>query len=268
MAAHPALISLAVRQAPGQKPGQKVAGKVQSMSISRAREIILAAAAIVALAGCSSVGKFGESPDHSVDLSGSWTLNRTLSDDPKPVIDKLRPKPVKHSWDMPPPDDGTDDSGPPAGGGQQGGGRSRRGGSQGPPLAYRNYNDAYTHSTVLRMLMADLARAENLTISQSPDRFSVDYGSAVRSFTPGSVSVVSAAWGVADQSSGWKGRKFVIQVKPQSGVASVETFSLSDDGKHLLEDLRLGGGEFPGVTLKRVYDRSDHPVSRSVPMVD
>src|ERR1700736_1256543 len=202
------------------------------MSIVGTREITLAVVASVALAGCGSVGRFDPSPAHTVDLSGSWTLDRTLSDDPKLVIEKLRPKPVKHSWDRPPDDELEDDTGPPEGGGRQGGGGgrggggSRRGGSQSqgqPQVAYRNNNDAYTHSTVLKMLQADLARAESLTIRQDPERFSLDYGSAVRSFTPGAVSVVSAAWGVADQASGWKGREFVIHVRPQEGVASVES---------------------------------------------
>jgi hypothetical protein len=246
------------------------------MSILRAREISLVTLVAVSLAGCASVGRFDPEPAHTIDLSGSWILDHAASEDPKAAIEKLRPKPVKHGWDTP-PDDGTgDDTGPPEGGGQQGGGRGgqggrgRRGGggSQGQPqTAYRNNNDAYTHSTVLKMLQADLAR-ESLTIRQAPDRFTLDYGSVVRNFTPGAVSVVSAAWGVADQSSGWKGKEFVIQVKPQTGVASVESFSLTPDGSHLVEDLRLGGGEFPAVKLKRVYNRADHPVPRDVPTSD
>jgi hypothetical protein len=246
------------------------------MSIVGTREITLAVVASVALAGCGGVSRLDPNPAHTVDLSGSWTLDRTLSDDPKAVIEKLRPKPVSHRGDAPPDDGMEDDSGPPEGGGRQGGGgqsggRSRRGGSQSqgqPQVAYRNNNDAYTHSTVMKMLQADLARAESLTIRQDPDRFTLDYGSAVRTFTPGAVSVVSAAWGVADQSSGWKGREFVIHVKPQMGVASVESFSLAEDGKHLVEELHLGGGEFPAVKLKRVYDRADHPVPRDVPTND
>jgi hypothetical protein len=256
------------------------------MSIVRAREMCdgrsakaryslaaLATMALVALAACGSVGRLDPNPSKTVDLSGSWTLDHAASDDPKPLIEKLRPKPMKHRWDMPPDDGLGDDSGPPEGGGQQGGGqqggRSRRGGSQGQPqVVYRNNNDAYTHSTVIRMLQADLARAESLTIRQDPERFTLDYGSGVRTFTPGAVSVVSAAWGVADQSSGWKGKEFVIHVKPQTGVASVESFSLTDDGKHLVEELELGGGEFPRVKLKRLYNRSDHPVQRDVPTND
>lgn len=245
------------------------------MPIVRAREFVLAGLAAVALTGCASVGRLDPNPSKTVDLSGSWTLDRAASDDPKPILEKLRPRPVKDRWDAL-PDDGTgDDSGPPDGGGQQGGGQrrgrsSRRGGGgQGQPqVVYRNNNDAYTHSTVMKMLMADLARAENLSIRQSPESFSLDYGSAVRNFTPGAVSVVSASWGVADQSSGWKGKEFVIQVKPQTGVASVETFSLSDDGKHLIEQLRLGGGEFPAVKLKRVYNQAGRPLLRSAPTND
>jgi hypothetical protein len=76
---------------------------------------------------------------------------------------------------------------------------------------------------------------------------------------------VSAAWGVADQSSGWKGKEFVIQVKPQTGVASVEKYSLADDGKRLIEELHLGGGDFPSVKLKRVYDHTDRPLPRALP---
>jgi hypothetical protein len=247
------------------------------MDMIRTREFLLTTVALATLAACASVGKLDESPGQTVDLSGNWTLNRTLSDDPKPIIEKLRPKPVKRRWGDMPPDDMDEDGGVPGGdrqpgGGQQGGGqrqgRGRGGGSQGPQMAYRNNNDAYTHSTVLKALTADLARAENLTIRQNPDRFSLDYGSAIRNFTPGLISVVSASWGVADQSSGWKGKEFVIHVKPQEGVASQETYSLSPDGQHLLEELRLGGGEFPAVKLKRVYDRTDHPVTRGVPITD
>jgi hypothetical protein len=249
--------------------------KVDSMPIVRAREITLAVMACVTLAGCGSVARLEPIPSKSIDLSGSWVLDHSASDDPKPLLDKLRPKPNPHRGDMP-PDDGTGDDTGASGGGQQGGGqrggggggRSRRGGGGGqsqPDMSYRNNNDAYTHTTVIKMLMADLARAQNLTIRQSPEKFSLDYGSTVRNFTPGSVSVVSAAWGVADQSSGWKGKDFIIHVKPQTGVASVEKFTLSQDGKRLTEELSLGGGEFPSVKLKRVYDHTDRTLQRAAP---
>jgi len=241
------------------------------MLIVRARAILPLILATGMLAGCG-VARLDEAPSKSVDMSGSWLLDRSASDDPQPLLDKLRPKPVNNRGWGQPQDDGTglppDDTGPPSGGGQQGGGgRSRRGGGgQGQPqLAYRNNNDAFTHGNVIKMLQADLARAGAITIRQAPDQFSIDYGSGVRSFTPGSISVVSASWGVADQSSGWKGKDFVIQVKPQTGVASYERYSLSEDGQRLSEELQLGGGEYPSVKLKRVYDRTAKPLPRAVP---
>jgi hypothetical protein len=241
------------------------------MLIVRARGILPLILATGMLAGCG-VARLDETPSKTVDMSGSWLLDRSASDDPQPLLDKLRPKPANNRGWGQQQDDGTglppDDTGPPSGGGQQGGGgRSRRGGGgQGQPqLAYRNNNDAFTHGNVIKMLQADLARAGAITIRQAPDQFTIDYGSGVRSFTPGSISVVSASWGVADQSSGWKGKDFVIQVKPQAGVASYERYSLSEDGQRLSEELQLGGGEYPSVKLKRVYDRTAKPLPRTVP---
>jgi hypothetical protein len=247
-------------------------GKLESMLIIRVRHIAPAVVASMALAGCGSVSRLDANPSKSVDLSGSWVLNHAASDDPKPILDKLRPKPSNRRWG-PPPDDGTGDDSGPQNGGQQGGqrgGRSRRGGGgqTQSQAVYQNGNDAYTHMSVTKMLLADLARAESMTIQQTPEKFSIDYGSSVRAFTPGLVSVVSAAWGVADQSSGWKGKDFVIHVKPQMGVASVERYSLSNDGRQLTEELSLGGGEFPSVKLKRVYDHTDVPLQRTVPTND
>jgi hypothetical protein len=236
------------------------------MSIVRVPQLASVLVLIWALAGCG-LSRLDTVPSKEVDLSGSWVLDRAASDDPKPILAKLRP-----TRRAPPPEDSMDDdTGPPAGaqqGGGQRGGRSRRGEQSQPMMVYRNGNDAFTHGAVIKALMADLARAESLTIEQSPERFSLDYGSSVRTFTPGSVSVVSASWGVADQSSGWKGKQFVIHIKPQAGVASLEKYSLADDGKHLIEELELGGGDFPSVQLKRVYDRTDKPLPRAVPNID
>lgn len=255
-------------QRPG-SGGPKVTRKVDSMLSVRARAILPAVVAAGMLAGCG-VARLNENPSKTVDMSGSWMLDRSASDDPKPILDRLRPKPVNNrGWGQPPDDVTGDEAGPP-GGGQQGGGtgRSRRGGQQQPQVVYRTNNDAFTHGSVIKMLQADLARAGAFTIQQKPDQFTIDYGSTVRSFTPGSRSVVSASWGVADQSSGWKGKDFVIEVKPQTSVASYERYSLSADGQSLTEELQLGGGEYPSLKLKRVYVRTAKPLPRAVPNND
>ena len=228
----------------------------------------LYASAAVALVGCGSVGHFKPDAPRAVDLSGAWVLNREASDDPQKVFAKLRPKPDSRRNG----DDlfgSNDDSGPPVGSGQGGSrGSARRG--QRPPVDYatRAANDAFVRTSVMRTLSAQLARGEQVTIQQQPDSVVFDYGTSVRRLTPGAVSVVSAEWGVADRSSGWAGREFVIEDKPQSGVAVTERYSVSADGKHLTEDLRLGGGDFPSARLKRVYDRADRALPRSFPTND
>jgi len=227
----------------------------------------LCALTSLSLVGCFGVSTLDPAAPHSIDLSGNWILDRQASDDPQKLLDKLRPKETTHR-DMSAADDGL---GPYDNGQQDGQGgngpRGRRSQQAMQPLLYRN-NQIITHTQVMRALSADVARADQLTIRQTHTQLTLDYGITARTFTPGLKSVVSASWGVADQSSGWKGKEFVIEVKPQTGVRSVESYTLSSDGKHLIEQLHLGGGDYPNVALKRVYDHTDQPLPRSIPMND
>jgi len=245
-----------------------VTGAERVWSMARIAIAGLWAGVCAAVIGCGSVGHFKSDAPRAVDLSGAWVLNRESSDDPQKVFAKLRPKPDsrRNGDDL---FNSNEDTGPPARSGQEGSrGAGRRG--QRPPMDYasRAANDAFVRTSVMRTLSSQLARGDQLTIQQQPDTIVFDYGTSVRRFTPGAVSVVSAEWGVADRSSGWAGREFVIEDKPQSGVAVTERYSVSGDGKHLTEDLRLGGGDFPSARLKRVYDRIDRPLPRSFPNND
>jgi hypothetical protein len=237
------------------------------MPIFRVKEIALGVL-VATLAGCGGLSRLQSEPSHSIELSGNWLLDRAASDDPQKVFDRLRPKPTHHEdSDENAASDG-DNSGssgnPPAGGGP----RRRRGGGDQQLQTAGNRNDAYARTPLLRMLASLLARGDQVIIHQSGEVFSLDYGNTTRTFTPGGQSVVSAEWGVADQISGWKGKEYVIQVKPQNGVPLTESFSLSEDGNQLIDQLRVGGGEFPLVQLKRVYNRTDRPLSRGVPIND
>ena len=75
-----------------------------------------------------------------------------------------------------------------------------------------------------------------------------------RSFTPGGQSVVSVAEGVADQRSGWAGRDYVIEVKPQVGPRVIERYGLSADGRQLVEKFTLTEEGLPKLEFTRVYD--------------
>jgi hypothetical protein len=118
------------------------------------------------------------------------------------------------------------------------------------------------------VIMTCIERGDLLTIRQRPGEFVLDYGTSVRSFTPGAHSVVSAEGGVGDQVSGWAGRAYFIKVKAQLGPEVTEEFSLSADGKQLLYKLHIGSEELPAVTLTRVYVPTNEVAPRLSPNND
>jgi len=118
------------------------------------------------------------------------------------------------------------------------------------------------------IIEAAVARVDFLTIRQSPSEFVLDYGATRRTFTPGLHSVVSAEGGVGDQTSGWKGREYVIDIREQTGPEVTESYGLSEDGKHLVQKLHIGEAELPAVTLTRVYDPTNETAPHQVPTND
>jgi hypothetical protein len=48
----------------------------------------------------------------------------------------------------------------------------------------------------------------------------------------------------------------------------LESYSLSPDGQHLVETLRIGPYELPAIELKRVYDHTTEVAPRQPPSVD
>lgn len=99
---------------------------------------------------------------------------------------------------------------------------------------------------------------DSLTIEQSPGRFVIERTGYRRIYTPGGRSVVSVADGVADQTSGWKGREYVIDVRPQVGPRLTERYGLTADGR-LMERISLSGDELPKLEFTRVYERGEAP---------
>ena len=231
-----------------------------------ASRLLVWAVAAATLAGCAS-GPKAEAPA-GVSLAGTWKLDRAASDDPQKVIAKMRAQAFKliarrsvqvagpvtrgAPAPLPPPDEGVLVPGDEA--------RGTHG--HGPPP------DPLRGSPMMHALAQALARGDFLTVRQSAEEFVLDYGTSVRSFTPGVHSVVSAERGVADQISGWSGRQYLIEDKAQVGPNVVERYALSRDGQHLIETLRIGPGELPAVELKRVYDHTDEAAPHAVPSSD
>jgi hypothetical protein len=244
------------------------------MRILRSPRSFVCAAVLMtaALAGCIGTRLSPETPG-GVQLQGVWKFNRSASDDPQKIIDTLRAealKKLRRAMNAPPPSPMS----------QPSGGQRRRGGGgqgnagvtdqplpedlpqQGPGM------DPLRNSPTMHDLHAILQRSDYLTIRQSPDQMAFDYGTTVRSYTPGGHSVVSSENGVADQTSGWSGKQYVIDIKPQLGPQIVEEYGLSPDGRQLIVKAHLGPFELSKVNLTRVYDASGAVVPNSRPSND
>ena len=236
-----------------------------------ATRLLVPAAAALTLAACAGAPK-AETPA-GVSLAGNWRLDHPASDDPQKVIDKMHvqaQKILRRQGMM------QDVAGPRGGAGSQGGTQAPDvnpalgGDDSGPGGGPRDgpRPDLLRYSPMMHVLTRVIARGDYLTVRQSTDEFVLDYGTTRRSYTPGARSVVSSETGVADQTSGWDGRAYLINIRAQIGPNVVERFALSPDGAHLIDKVRIGPGELPAVELTRVYDRSTEAAPRTPPTSD
>jgi hypothetical protein len=237
------------------------------MPIVRAGRVLLCAAAATSLAGCAGSRLSPDGPA-GVILAGAWKLNRAASDDPQKVLERMRAEAFKRMGRRvtagPRPD-------------VRGGSRRSSSPDDQPleedPAPVRAARGAPRPDPLLRspmahVLLTSIARGDFLTVRQGPGEFALDYGTSQRSFTPGARSVVSAEGGVADQSSGWQGREYVIRVRAQLGPDVTERYGLAADGKHLVAKLHIATEELSAVELTRVYDPANETAPRQLPTND
>jgi hypothetical protein len=202
-----------------------------------------------------------------VNLAGQWKLNRQASADPDAMITAIVEKEMKHMRRHSRPEDEEDDLPPPPAPGEAGSSRqgSRRTENVVPPAGMfrpRGGMAAYLRSQYTDAL-GSLLTGEGLVIEQTSERFVLTRGDSRRSFTPGGHSVVGVANGVADQNSGWNGREYVIDVRPQVGPRVIEHYGLGPNGQ-LIEKVSLSGDDLPKLEFTRVYDRGA-PTARALP---
>ncbi|MBV9344185.1 MAG: hypothetical protein JO341_10295 [Gammaproteobacteria bacterium] len=218
------------------------------------RRTLLLAFLALPLPGCLS--SYGPEAPAAVSLAGTWKLDRAASDDPERLLERMRAQARKiierqrAAYALP-----------------------RAGGAEAPPPGpmeseAASGRDPLRRSPMAHIIQEAVARGDYLTIRQSADSFVLDYGTTVRRFTPGARSVVSAEGGVGDQSSGWKGREYVITVRAQVGPTVTETYALTSDHRHLIERLSIGSAELPAVTLMRQYAPSSETLPRAPPTTD
>ncbi|HVN46602.1 MAG TPA: hypothetical protein VMT66_15340 [Steroidobacteraceae bacterium] len=223
---------------------------------------------MASLAGCAGSRVADEAPP-GVNLAGHWKLDHSASDDPQKLLEHMRAQALKIIGHPQQPVMAM-----PARGGRQGGqGMTQtQEGAADPALAQPAppgvHFDPLLRSPMAHIINNTVARGDFLTVRQGPGEFVLDYGGVRRSFTPGQHSVVSVEGGVADQTSGWKGRDYVIEIKPQNGPRVTEEYGLSADGKELLAKLHIASEELPAVTFNRVYRPTDESAPPPLPISD
>jgi hypothetical protein len=222
----------------------------------------------VPLVGC--VGEqLAAVPAPGTAIIGAWKLNPATSDDPEKVIEKMRVEAQqrinRHSTTQQLPMQRPGTRGRGMGGTSQG---DTQDSTQQDSPAPGHPLDPLRNSQMMKVLAAALARGDFLSVRNKAGEVVFDYGTSERSFTPGQHSVVSAEGGVGDQTSGWKGRDYVINIRAQMGPDVEEHYAVSADGKHLIEKLRIGPAELPAVDLTRVYDQTNQTAPRQLPTGD
>ncbi len=235
------------------------------MPTVRATGVLLCAAAL--LPGCAG-SRLAEDAPPGVNLAGAWKLDHSASDDPQKILDHMRAQALKILAHPPQPVLTMPTRA----------GRPNQMPAQNPesggdavlaqPATLGPHFDPLQRSPMAHVIMKAISRGDFLTVRQSPRELVLDYGTSRRTFTPGQHSVVSAEGGVGDQTSGWKGREYVIEVKAQNGPLVTEEYGLSPDGKQLVAKLHIGSAELPAVSLTRVYRPTDESAPRQLPTSD
>jgi hypothetical protein len=256
------LIRTAARTRRAQSAHHPTAVNAAEVTASKGKTCYFAAAMMGVLGLLTACGAPNLKPDvpAGVSLAGSWRLNRQASADPEAMITAIVEKEMKHmrrgshAYDEDDPD-----LPPPGATGRGGPGRGAAenvvppGGMFRPRGGMAKYlRSQYTNA------LGSILGGDGLVIEQSAERFTLRRGDSRRTFTPGGHSVIGVTDGVADQTTGWKGREYVIDVRPQVGPHVTERYGLGPEGQ-LIEKVELSGDGLRKLEFTRVYDKGALP---------
>ena len=115
---------------------------------------------------------------------------------------------------------------------------------------------------MVHIIEALIARGDNLSVRQIPGQLVFDYGTSAAASPPGATASYRRRAG--SQIRPPAGRRRVRDLfEAQNGPGGAEErYSVSADGKHLTEKLRIVPAELPVVNLKRVYDATSASTAR------
>lgn len=222
---------------------------------------LVSAVAAAALGGCAT--SLAPEAPAGVDLAGPWKLDHGASDDPQKLLTKMRTEAFhlmgqRQAMPVVRPGQGRQEPPIPAPGQEDY-----------SPDAHGHRPDPLLRSPMARVILTSVARGDYLAIRQREGVVVFDYGVARRSFTPGAHSVVSTVDGsVGDQTSGWKGREYLIVQKGEMGPEVTERVGLSGDGRQLIDKVHIGAAELSAVDFTRVYNRTNEAAPRQLPVSD
>jgi hypothetical protein len=217
----------------------------------------------------------------NVDLSGLWQINPDLSDDPQQLLDKKRAKSMgRHGRGMGgrrgmdggwggggaggrgggPGGGWGGGTGGSSGGGPSGGAGGSGGGGHSGHHRDDGDSDDSEHSGDSPRPEVDpmLATQEQLDIRQQPSALTFSGIEASSTCTTGAAAQVSMPDGnLADRQCGWKGKKFIVELKSPKGLTRTDQYELTKKADQLIVITKFEGGRGPlsGLKIKRTYDR-------------
>lgn len=197
---------------------------------------------LLSLAAASCGGHLGVTAPGQVDLSGHWSLNEQLSENPERVVREQlrRERPDRQREVMPGHIGGPLDNGPnrPPEVGQRGG------------SGYRTLWER-----AMREKIDMLSAGPKLEISQSATELRLVSGESAVRYVYGDKVIISVPNGVADRLAGWDGRRFIVRTQAPDGVRSARSYELANGGRQLIVTTEVAG-DGPTSTARLVFDRT------------
>ena len=221
----------------------------------RARLLPLCAAVLAITAGCAAHRLLATAPA-GLRLGGDWVLDPAASENTAQAVAHLQAE-ISNAMHLRPQR---------ASGSAEAGARRRRmgagpaaprgdAGRTGPQPSAAARAQPAPGAALIQEFLSNIA-GNNLAITVTAGSVTVASDDSSQQYAPGVQTAVE--WGRigAQQISGWQGRRYVIDTRPEWGPAITQSYGLAPDGM-LVVTLRLEGSGIDA-TLTRRYRRTKH----------
>lgn len=238
--------------------------------------LLLALALALALGGCGAP-RLAVEPARTVELQGTWRLDRGASDDAQALVAAALPKPKRGAGRPPDGDvhggDGSGRGGGPGGGGgdrggARGGGRDDgSGGELGSRLASVR-DDGPRWRDPGGMARAFAVPAVLLRIADNPHELVLLQDGRRRAFAPGDDTPYSVTdrYGTRQIRAGWDHEEFVVESRDPAGLEVVERFRRGAAPDTLVAQVTVKARGLDAIRVSSLYRRASGEVT--APLAD